>query len=512
MEWYDQREAGTSIHPEIKMSQLANLSAPLAGLVQRFTRYPTTQNHQRAAAAWLALLYMIGGLAWGYFFAWGKVDANFHDWAAITAPRLTFLKDAVTRLELPLHISDPSTLDYITDRYLSVPDAFIAPQTILLRWMDVGTFVMVDALLLYTCGFWGLLLVRRRFRLSAAAFTILFLLFNFNGHILAHYSVGHATWGGYFLFPFFVLGVVELFDGGRGWGWVARMALVMGAIYLQGSFHQFVWLLILLGLIGVCIPRYFWMSLKAAAFSVAVGLFRILPPVLLVDKFNHRFIAGYPTLEYLWRALVEVAVPGDITLASGMTSAVGWWELTLYIGLLGALFLLGFGLVGWLGARRPALERRLLLPLGLLTLLAMGNIYAYIQQVPVPLFTGERISARMLSVVLVFLLVAAAAEFQRRLDEIQHATWVAAGAILGLAFMAQDLWQNLRLWKVASARALFPTANFSPADWYVHNNYNDGGYIALVGLGLALSAAALALLAFLSLRERRRRSAQPANA
>lgn len=458
---------------------------------------------------WLALLYVLGGLAWGYFFAWGKVDVNYHDWAAITAPRLTFLKDAVTRLELPLHISNESTLDYITDRYLSVPDAFIAPQAILLRWMDVGTFVMVDTLLLYTCGFWGLLLARRRFRLSAAAFTALFLLFNFNGHILAHYSVGHATWGGYFLFPFYVLLVVELLDGRRGWGWVARMALVMGAIYLQGSFHQFVWLLILLGLIGVCIPRYFWMSLKAAVFSVGVGLFRILPPVLLVDQFDHKFIAGYPTVEYLWKALVEVAVPADITLASGMTRAVGWWELTLYTGLLGALFLLGFGLVGWLRARQPALERKLLLPLGLFTLLAMGNIYEYIQKVPVPLFTGERISARMLSVVLVFLLVAAAAEFQRRLDGSNRGAWTAVGAGLGLVFLAQDLWQNLRLWQVTSARTLFPTSTFTPADWYVHNNYNDGGYIALVVLGAALSVAALALLGFLTFRERRRQALPP---
>lgn len=44
-------------------------------------------------------------------------------------------------------------------------------------------------------------------------FSILFLLFNINGHISAHLSVGHATWTGYFLFSWLLPFILELFSG-----------------------------------------------------------------------------------------------------------------------------------------------------------------------------------------------------------------------------------------------------------------------------------------------------------
>ncbi len=114
-----------------------------------------------------------------------------------------FLRDAVRSGELPLHISDPATLGGITDRFLAIPDEILSPQVYLLRFISIGRFVFVDVAILYTIGFFGLLWLRRRFSLSLFTFTILFLLFDFNGHILAHYCIGHVTWGGYFLFPWF---------------------------------------------------------------------------------------------------------------------------------------------------------------------------------------------------------------------------------------------------------------------------------------------------------------------
>lgn len=87
-------------------------------------------------------------------------------------------------------------------------------------------------MLMYTIGFPGLLWLKRKFRLSDMTFAMLFMLFNFNGHILAHYAVGHATWGGYFLFPWFVIQVIRLLGGKRSWTWVAKTSGLLVLIVL----------------------------------------------------------------------------------------------------------------------------------------------------------------------------------------------------------------------------------------------------------------------------------------
>ena len=131
-------------------------------------------------------LWAGGVFLWGKFLNWGDIPFDWLDWAEINAPRTAFLKDAVTKGVLPLHMPDSSALRGVTDRFMSIPDALLSPQILLLRFMDVGTFFLVDTLLLYTIGMFGLLWFRRRYSLSLASFSALFLLFNFNGHILAH--------------------------------------------------------------------------------------------------------------------------------------------------------------------------------------------------------------------------------------------------------------------------------------------------------------------------------------
>ena len=176
---------------------------------------------------WLVGLYVIGVIGFGSFFEWGNHTLEYHDWAEISAPRFQFLRTAVLAGEFPLHISDPSSLHGFTLRYLSVADVFISPQMILLYWTSIQRFNLANVLILYTLGFAGLLVLRSRLRLSALSFAALFLLFNFNGHILAHYSVGHATWGGYFLFPWFVWLILRLLDGDRSWLWTLGMAALL---------------------------------------------------------------------------------------------------------------------------------------------------------------------------------------------------------------------------------------------------------------------------------------------
>jgi hypothetical protein len=450
---------------------------------------------------WIAGLYLLGIFVFGDFFEWGGHTLEYHDWANVTGPRFLFLRTAVKSGQFPMHISDPSTLHGWTLRYLSVADAYISPQLVLLFRLSIQRFNLANVWLLYSLGFAGLLALRARLRLSPVAFAVPFLLFNFNGHILAHYSVGHATWGGYFLFPWFAWLVLRLLDGDRSWRWTLGMAALLFIIWLQGSFHQFVWLLILLALIGIFVRGTFWAVVRAGFFTFLISAFRILPSTLLYGETSTAFINGYPSLYALWDSLVnlEFSVSSPFFI-KGLGEGVGTWETTAYIGLLGGLFLLYFGLYRGLLKRNSPFSP-LLLPLGIFLLLCMGQIFNILRTLPIPLLEGERVATRMFSVVLAFGLIFAAERFQRWLDE-SSPPLVLPASLLALALIAFELWQDLNIWRISNGDKDF-WIEFNDTKWYVKNNPSDTIYYWLVFGGLAISLLTFIVLAFLSWREKR---------
>lgn len=461
---------------------------------------------RRLIQAWYAALFVGGLFLWGNFFNWGLGPINYHDWQAINAPRLAFLQDAVMRGVLPLHISDSLPLAAVTDRFMTIPDVLLSPQIWLLRWMDLGPFILVNTWLLYAAGFAGLMWLRKKVKLSAFAFTVLFFLFNFNGHILSHFTVGHATWTAYFLFPWLLGLAVELFEGLADWGWVTRTALLLLAMLLQGGYHQFIWSLFFLGFLALAAPNRFWILTRAAIFAVLLGSFRLLPNVLNLGEFDNVFIAGYPLFKSIWGALTDIYIPNDITLSGGMTRPVGLWEFSLYTGLLGAIFLVVFGVILSVKHREDrGSYTSLLLPAAGLVLLSFDRVYKYLRlALPIPLITGERISSRIISLAFVIVLVLAVIQLQRwiersRFSPALNLTWMAA-----FVWTANDLWQNFRLWRIIDAYDKFELKVFSPARYTVAN-HPDAQYFTVLWIGLALSLAALGLLFFFSSRERKRK-------
>lgn len=459
---------------------------------------------------WLAIVWLIGtylmGLYWFWiFFEHGSHTMEFHDWANITAPRLQFLKTAIKEFQLPLHISDPATFHDYTTRYLAVPDTLISPQAILLYWLPIQFFNLVNVWILYSLGFAGLLVLRRKLRLSLVPFTLLALLFNFNGNILAHYSVGHTSWGGYFLFPWFVWLIFRLLEGDRTWRWTLGMAALMSIIWLQGSYHQYVWLLMLLGLIGLLVPRTFWSVVRAGLFTFLLSAFRLLPAILSYGNYSGGFDNGFPTLLAVWEYLVNMAhLNENKFFQMGTGPYIGSWEMTTFVGLVGALFLVYFGVYrGLISRKAPA--RELALPLGALFLLCTGSFFDPVSRIPIPFFSGERITARMISVVLVFVAIIACERYQRWLDESEpHKAFFAGGSLIAFSMVGMDLWLNMNVWRLSHSIILFEWTLYDKKRWYVANDFSDTIYLWLVFGGLALSVLTLLVLAGLSWRERRR--------
>jgi hypothetical protein len=467
------------------------------------------ESHPAKKYRWLVVLWMVGLFAggmvvFGHFFSWGNFDMLYHDWAVITGPRLAFLQKAIQQGLPPLHISDAETFHFETVRYLAVADVSLSPQYLLLNWLSLPVFNLVNIWFLYTLGFGGLLLLRRKLSLSLISFSALFLLFNFNGNILAHFSVGHESFGGYFLFPGFAWLIFRLLAGDRSWRWTTMMSLLLFFIWLQGSFHQFVWLLILLAGIAICVKGTFWTIIKTGLVTFLVSACRLLPCILVYNSYRQSFINGYPSLVAVWVNLVSLpnSVNSPFFVNSGLGSGLGEWELTSFIGLVGALFLVYFGVYRGL-LHRAAKHRELILPLGAAFLLTVGPMFEILRALPIPLVQGERVSARMFSLVLVFGLILAAEHFQAWLDERSKKLVYLTGCAIALALVGVELWQDLLIWEVSNRDQNF-WIYFTPDKWFVNNNYGDTLYLALVVAGLAVSAVSILVLCFISWREYRR--------
>jgi hypothetical protein len=490
------------------LNQLTSRLNPLLGAFWNLLFTPEVPHSRRwAARGWVALVYLLGVYWFGLFFQWGDHSLFFMDWADITGPRLTFLRDAVQTGQLPLHLSDPSTAHGATYRYLAIPDTYISPQAILLARFSVTRFSFVNLLILYTAGMAGLLVLRKRLRLSLIVFTTVSLLYNFNGNILAHYSVGHTSWSGYFLFSWFIWLALRLIDGDRSWRWTLYTAGLLFVIWLQGSFHQYIWLLFFLAFAAVFIRGAFWFCLRAGFFVLLASAFRVFPAALIADNYDAGFLTGFPTLYSVWDALTNPANQLNSSyFPSGIESAPAW-EFNTYIGLAAALALLYFGI--YRGLVRPDSPfRSLALPLAGLFLLSLGEIYGWLRLLPIPIIQGERVSSRIISVVLVFLILIAADRVQRWLDASNLDPAPRVGTALVLLVTVSEMWLNVQAWRIANAEKFSWWVYFDRHKWFVANRMDDTLYIGLVFGGLALSILTLSALSFAAWNENRPRKKQ----
>jgi len=457
---------------------------------------PSHRLHSAIHSLVLAALYLVGIAHWAFFLNYGKVPYNLHDWQQAGA-YYYFLQEAVRTNQFPLHIdSDLVT----TDRYLGRPDTPLSPNILLLRFLEPGVYTLVDTLFWYSVGFAGLLILRKRFHLSLAAFSALYLVFNFNGHITNHLTVGHTMWVGYFLLPFLAVQLLKLVDQPKmGWRWTAATALIFAGMFMLGSYHLAIWCGMFCLLLGVFQPKILPTLLKTLLLAGLLSLWRILPPMVEFKSGGRLdFLSGFPSVAYLLESLVVLRFPVDNWQDAWM--AVGIWELDVFIGLVSAGLIGVFGI--YLPLRKRSKENIFFAPIFGLTMLSIGKVYMPIFLLPLPLVDSERAPARFFIVPLVFLAILASIHFQRWIEAREPLRWRESAFSLGLLLLvAHDLLQHSRLWKVTNLLGLF-----TEQDVNIHGklaNHPDPSYTNALAAGAIIAALTLAVVVTLIWREHR---------
>ena len=445
----------------------------------------------------LVFLFVGGLFHWAYFLNFGESGFAF-DWGE-QFHYYEVLHQSITNLDIPYLVPNGF---YFSDRFMGNLQAPFSPHMLLLPLMGLGKFIVFNALLMYSLGFAGCLLIKQRYQLSAVPFTIFFLLFNFNGHITAHISVGHP-WFGYFLLPFFVLLVLELARPNRTdkLGPSILLSFVLLGILLQGSFHIFFWCLGFLALLGL-FNRQLW---RVAAFAILSGigltLFRFLPAMFFYGGHQPSYASGYPTFSVFIDALTTIKSFTFVHPTSALYD-VGWWEHDIFIGYVGVGFIAIFGIYRHFRNNSNINDFRftaLDLPVLLFILFSFGIVFDLISDLQIPFLSwAERVPSRFLIIPLIFLTIFAAIRMQEYLPQIRSSAALKLMTLAAVVQLAHSLAAHSFFWRISSGGN--PVGDYGVND-FIAPAQQDGLYTASVLIGAILSIMALVALCALYYRK-----------
>lgn len=404
--------------------------------------------NRAARIALVILLFCLGVIHWLYFFNFGRLAFSAFDWPK-EYKYYSVLRQALLEPAIPYHISEKFQS---TDRFLALPETNLSPQIILLPHMNIPQFILFNTLLLYSIGFFGCLLIKRKYKLSFYPFTMLFLLFNFNGYITSHLAVGHSMWNGYFLLPFFCLFVLRLLEEPqKNKNSIFKLSILLFIMVLQGSFHIFVWCLMFLVLIGLFNRKIIGPAFLITLFSIFLSAFRLMPAAAnFYNKgYPFVFISGYPGLFALFKALIAIKSAAYFPFESKM----GWWEFDAYVSIIGLAALVYFGIYLRFSKKQGFGEHKfkaLDLPLLAMVLLSLNPFYGLIAKLPLPFLNSQRFSSRFIIIPLVFLMIISAIRLQRSASLFSKKIILRLILVAAILLIFFSLGWHSHVWRIAA--------------------------------------------------------------
>jgi hypothetical protein len=401
------------------------------------------------------LLFAAGAFHWILFLHYGDLGFKAHDWGKEFI-YYSLIKQSLGSGQVPYHIS---LAFHGTPRFLALPETNLSPQVLMLAFMGVGRFVLANTLILYSVGFLGCLLLRKRYGLSIVPFAVFFLVFNFNGHITAHLGVGHSMWAGYFFLPLFFLFLLELIEERPKRTTPFKLAFIMFAILLQGAFHIFVWCMTFVILVLIFNWRLLKPVLLSIVSAVLLSAFRLVPAMFALLGKKEKFIWSYPTIRDLFDALITIRQQTPDRLMPWGTA--GWWEYDVYIGIIALAAIVYLGIYLRFSKRQDLEDVRfgaLDMPIFIMALFSLSYFHAFLTRIPLPLLRSERVATRFIIIPILLLLLFAAIRLERLLRGVARTTrFIILGAgtlaVMSLGFLDHSfLWSVARLERIHASK------------------------------------------------------------
>ena len=433
----------------------------------------------------MIILFISGIFHWLYFFNMGYISLSAYDWPKEYG-YYSIIQQAVKDLMIPWHAESRF---FMTNRFLGIPEINFSPQIILLRWIDIKSFIILNTVLCYCIGYWGMLCLKKRFNLTLLPFTLLFLLFNFNGYITSHIAVGHSMWNGYFFLPWFFSILFEMVISSTAqisFRMALALSFILYSIFLQGALHLLVWLLLFLTLFSIANLEYIKTYLIIVSGTILFSAHRLMPAVLTFWKTRHDFISGYPTLMDLVDAFTRIRSWRFPEIGGGY-GTLGWWEYDVFIGVTGFIFLASCMLFSLISTPEKYNFNKFYIPIIAMCLLSIGDTYSIIAKLPFPLFSSERASSRFIIIPMVWSIFISTIRFKDLLDTIvSH--FIYKIVIISVGFMIIELSVHSRLWQMATIEQDFNGRSLLPSNLII---IADPIYKMIVILGFFISLITL---------------------
>jgi hypothetical protein len=390
-----------------------------------------------------------------------------------------------------------------SDRFMGNLQPNLSPQVILLPFLANYAFILFNLLFMYTLGFAGCLLFLWRYRLALLPFSVIFLLFNLNGHITSHISLGHP-WNGYFLIPFFVVLVLELVrpEQANKLGTAILLAFVLFGMVLQGSFHIYAMCAIFLFLVGIFNRYLLGATLFALGASVALSMFRFLPSIFVYEGTKTSYASGFPTFSTFVDALTTIKAFAYEHPRDSLIYDVPWHEHDTFIGYLGVAFIIFFGIYMRFRASQAVNRfkfQALDLPILLVILFSFGIVTDIISDLQIPMISwAERVPSRFFVLPLIFLVVIGAVRMQAFVSNTTLSNSTKFLLIAGTIVMAHSLAAHSWFWRILDqpgvSLVLGAPHNSSSM---VATTAQDASYVAAVKIGAVVTLMAIITLASL---------------
>ena len=471
--------------------------------------------HLKAINILALITLFLGGIGhWVLFYK--SISLNALDWPFPKGYYFA-LQKALTEYTIPYHTSN-ALHSGAGQKFLAIPETILSPQIVLLKFMSVAEFMLVNQLIVYSIGFLGCVAIKRKYKLSLFTFSFLFLIFNFNGYILSHISVGHYMWNGYFFLPFFCALILSLAEGDLSVRTAIKLAVALLFVIMQGSFHMYIWCLLFLGFIGISQKKYWRPILSTLLFTGLLCAFRLLPAIVTHHNLKRYPSEGYHTITDL---LFSFTVIGKIGVFGE-----SWWEYDAYIGILGFALIAYFGVLVYFRKEsqfRDCQYRALDLPIALMVLSSVGLFYTLLARLPLPFFGAEAIVTRFIVIPLLMLLFISCIRLQQSLNTFEQTPLT---RILSLAMLLQMAVEfknhtlysvimynrihdgldtsgdNLLLWR--NVFNTYPNETLMPAVELI--NLADPFYKSVVNVSYLISILSLLALCFLFFRSKQAKS------